>query len=230
MNTDQKLMLLQINDAIFPIGGYSHSYGLETYIQQGRVCDVQSAREYIQKRLGYNLLYTDFLAVHLAFLAAKEENLEKLNELEEIMEASRIPLELREASRKLGNRFIKTLHNLDASRESAFYQSYLKKREGKSTCHPCAYGTFCACMGMDEDEVLLNFMYAQTSAMVTNCVKAIPLSQSDGQNILYHLHSHLDELLSKMKTLGEEMLCLSTPGFDLRSIQHETLYSRIYMS
>lgn len=85
-------------------------------------------------------------------------------------------------------------------------------------------------MGMDEDEVLLNFMYAQTSAMVTNCVKAIPLSQSDGQNILYHLHSHLDELLSKMKTLGEEMLCLSTPGFDLRSIQHETLYSRIYMS
>ena len=203
MNTDQKLMLLQINDALFPIGGYSHSYGLETYIQQGRVCDVQSAREYIQKRLGYNLLYTDFLAVHLAFLAAKEENLEKLNELEEIMEASR---------------------------KSAFYQSYLKKREGKSTCHPCAYGTFCACMGMDEDEVLLNFMYAQTSAMVTNCVKAIPLSQSDGQNILYHLHSHLDELLSKMKTLGEEMLCLSTPGFDLRSIQHETLYSRIYMS
>ena len=30
-----KFLLLQVNDALFPIGGYSHSYGLETYIQKG---------------------------------------------------------------------------------------------------------------------------------------------------------------------------------------------------
>ena len=29
-----KFFLLQVNDALFPIGGYSHSYGLETYIQK----------------------------------------------------------------------------------------------------------------------------------------------------------------------------------------------------
>ena len=27
----KKFLLLQVNDALFPIGAYSHSYGLETY-------------------------------------------------------------------------------------------------------------------------------------------------------------------------------------------------------
>lgn len=38
-----KFLLLQVNDALFPIGGYSHSYGLETYIQKGIVKDADSA-------------------------------------------------------------------------------------------------------------------------------------------------------------------------------------------
>ena len=37
-----KFFLLQVNDALFPIGGYSHSYGLETYIQKGIVHDEDS--------------------------------------------------------------------------------------------------------------------------------------------------------------------------------------------
>ena len=63
-------LLLQINDSLFPIGGYSHSYGLETYIQKGIVHNSELAAEYIRKRLLYNFLYTDFLAVRLAYDAA----------------------------------------------------------------------------------------------------------------------------------------------------------------
>ena len=66
--------------------------------------------------------------------------------------------------------------------------------------------------------------------MVTNCVKTIPLSQSEGQKILLSLHQVLEEVLFLVTTAGEEMFCASTPGFDLRAIQHEGLYSRLYMS
>ena len=43
MDLNSKFLLLQINDAMFPIGAYSHSYGLETYIQNGIVHDSQTA-------------------------------------------------------------------------------------------------------------------------------------------------------------------------------------------
>lgn len=55
-----KFFLLQVNDALFPIGGYSHSYGLETYIQKGIVHDEDSAEEFIHKRLEYNFCIMNF--------------------------------------------------------------------------------------------------------------------------------------------------------------------------
>ena len=47
--------LLQINDALFPIGAYSHSQGLETYIQREIVHDEAAAKEYIHHKIRWNL-------------------------------------------------------------------------------------------------------------------------------------------------------------------------------
>ena len=66
--------------------------------------------------------------------------------------------------------------------------------------------------------------------MVTNCVKTVPLSQTAGQRLLYQSQAFFQELLEHLEALTEEDLCLSMPGFDIRCMQHEGLYSRIYMS
>src|SRR5207247_461213 len=39
MTTDALLALLQLGDGLFPAGGFAHSFGLETYAQEGRVRD-----------------------------------------------------------------------------------------------------------------------------------------------------------------------------------------------
>ena len=113
-NLENQFLLLQLNDSLFPIGGYSHSYGLETYIQKGLVHDYDTAREYLHNRLRYNFLYTDLMAGRLSYEAASSQDLSSLDALEEILEASRIPKEIREASKKLGSRFIKTLLHMHA--------------------------------------------------------------------------------------------------------------------
>lgn len=45
MAPETELLLQQICDSVFPIGAYSHSYGLETYIQLDRVRDAETAWE-----------------------------------------------------------------------------------------------------------------------------------------------------------------------------------------
>ena len=225
-----KFFLLQVNDALFPIGGYSHSYGLETYIQKGIVHDEDSAEEFIHKRLEYNFLYNEFLAVRLGWEYAVSGDLTAISRLEEIMEAGKIPRETREASRKLGSRFIKTLSALEIPRENRVFEEYREARKGKSVHHAVAYGVFCGAAGITREEALEHFLYAQTSAMVTNCVKTIPLSQSVGQKLLSRCFFEFQEVLETLKTQTKEELCLSAPGFDIRGIQHEKLYSRLYMS
>ena len=197
-----KFFLLQVNDALFPIGGYSHSYGLETYIQKGLVHDEDSAEEFIHKRLEYNFLYNEFLAVRLGWEYAVSGDLEAISRLEEIMEAGKIPRETREASRKLGSRFIKTLSALEIPRENSVFEEYREARKGKSVHHAVAYGVFCGAAGITREEALEHFLYAQTSAMVTNCVKTIPLSQSSGQKLLSGCYPLLQKLTEEVTEPG----------------------------
>ena len=152
-------------------------------------------------------------------------------ELEEILEASRLPSEQREAARKMGSRFAKTIEKLDLPVcGTGIFPEFLEKRKGKTVSHCCIYGVFCACLDTGEEECLSHYLYAQTSAMVTNCVKTVPLSQSAGQKLLAGFFPEFEEILEEVRACGEADLCLSAPGFDLRGIQHERLYSRLYMS
>ncbi|MDY5021066.1 MAG: urease accessory protein UreF [Blautia sp.] len=229
INDIRQFYLLQVNDALFPVGGYSHSQGLETYIQKGIVRDEKSAARYLLQKLKWNVAYTDLLAVKLAFEAALERKAEELDRLEEVLEASRIPMEQREAVRKMGSRFAKTMMGLSI-KESGIFTQYIEQRKGKNISHSCVYGVFCAAVGLEEQQVLAHYLYAQTSAMVTNCVKTIPLSQSTGQKLLTGCYPVFQEILEEISHCTMEDLAISAPGFDIRGIQHEKLYSRLYMS
>lgn len=218
-------LLLQVNDSLFPIGGYTHSFGLESYIQMGEVRDRESAYSYVVANLNSQILYNDLLMIKLIF--DHRADLQKVLELEDLANASASPMELREGVQKLGNRFIKTISVMGLSENEGF-TSYLKA--SKNPTHASAYGVFCVSYGLDYKMALRHYLYAQSSNIVTNCVKTIPLSQNDGQVILTCLHKEFEAILSRLETLGMEHFCASSVHNDIKAMQHETLYSRLYMS
>src|SRR4029453_10476762 len=101
------LPLLHLTDTALPTGGYAHSFGLETYCQDGRVTDAES--------LG------DFLAMHLegatgpgdapAAVAARRRflggDLGGCAGLDATLEAMKPARELREASRQIGRQTLR---------------------------------------------------------------------------------------------------------------------------
>ena len=307
--------LLQLNDATFPIGSYTFSWGLETFVQQGIIHDSKSAEAFISSELSGSFLYSDLLAVRLAWEAsgvgsagaahcasgigsagemhcassvgkAREAHCasgvgnageahctsgvgkaneahsasctgnvpepnnaslvrtvpswQKLQALDEIYGASRGPFELREGSRKLATRFEKTtdafceiplLANGTHGENSTGRTSEMhgaKTAAYQAVYFPVAYGAHCAERGIPLEECLAAFTYSQVSARVTTCVKLVPLSQSEGQRILYSLMKNFSDIVAKCFTLSENDLCRSSPGLDLRAMQHEYLYSRLY--
>ena len=166
----KEFLILQINDSLFPIGSYSHSYGLETYIQKGIVHDEKTAERYLRMKLRYSFMYTDLLAVKLSYEAATKGDIYKLEELEDIMEASRIPEEIRCASRKLGSRFVKTLFCMDPSWKQGIFEKYVSIRTGKTICHPCAYGIG-GCNELCENDSLKSVVRTEDSFFTCSSVR-----------------------------------------------------------
>src|SRR3954471_15297122 len=83
MADDHLLRLLQLTDTTLPIGGFSHSAGLETYVQLGIVKDRQTAKEFVVAQLEQNTFHTDAALVSLSYDAAEEENWIALCRLDE---------------------------------------------------------------------------------------------------------------------------------------------------
>lgn len=226
----QDFLLFQINDASFPIGTYTHSYGLETYIQKNLIKNSDDMFEYIKSNVQTNFLYTELLSAYKAYEYASQNRLHDILKIEEIIEVSRVPKEIRLAGEKLGSRFIKTVSSLNIEYENEMFDEYSSRKIEGNRIYSVAYGVFCNSCNINLNKAMERYLYSYVSAEIINAVKLIPLSQTDGQKILYRCHEFFEDIINRLKDLKDEDLCLSTPGFDIRCMQHERLYSRLYMS
>ena len=223
------LSLLQLSDLTLPIGGYAHSNGLETYVQQGVVKDAATASEFVTGMLSQNLQYTDAAFVSLAYNAAKQNDFEKIAALDDECTAVKLPREIRQASQKLGMRLIKIFQALCDNKIALQYKTAIHQQ--KAVGHYCiAFGIYANALKIDKTEMLTGFYYNAAAGMVTNCVKLIPLGQQDGQELLFSLQPLINQLVQSSLEPDIELIGLCCTGFDIRCMQHEQLYSRLYMS
>lgn len=223
------LRLLQLSDPALPIGGYSHSAGLETYVQEGTVCDITTATKFVTGMLSQNIQYTDATFVSLAFDAAEKNDMEVVLSLDEECNAVKLPSEIRQASQKLGMRLLKLFGEVCKDPVCGDYKTAVQQK--KAAGHYCiAFGLYAHGFGIKKDDALFGFFYNAAAGMVTNCVKLIPLGQQDGQQLLFSLQPLITRLVENTITPDPAMTGLCSTGFDIHCMQHERLYSRLYMS
>lgn len=193
------------------------------------MCNAATAEEYIRSMLQYNLRYNDAAFASLAYDAAMQQDFNALLQLDEECTALKLPREIRQASQKLGVRLIKIF-----SRQQAFpfMQQYEQAmQQGTATGHYClVFGVYACLLQIPKPDTLQAFYYNAVAGLVTNSVKLVPLGQLDGQDILHRLQPLMQELATATLTPDRKWLGCCNPGFDIRCMQHERLYSRLYMS
>ncbi len=223
------LNLLQLSDPTLPIGGFSHSAGLETYVQQGIVYDASSAKAFVTEMLTQNLQYTDAALMSLTYDAVKSNDIDDILALDAECNAVKLPKEMRQASQKLGTRLLKIFQEYCDDRLLDQYKQTIVDKETHG--HYCiAFGIIAAIQNIDKQEALTGFYYNAAMGMITNSVKLIPLGQQDGQRLLFAIKPLIGELAERSMRPDKDLIGLCCTGFDIRCMQHEDLYSRLYMS
>ena len=225
----QLLSLLQLGDSNFPSGAFSHSFGLETYIQDESVHNKETFFEWIRIYLEKQLAYTDGLACLLTIDALEKKAIDEIWNLDRKLFVQNLPLETRQANRRIGERLIVIGIDLYSI---PLLGDYLKKiRRNEAFGHPAiAFMIICDFLKIDRNQAILTFLYSTITTLVQNGVRGIPLGQTAGQRILLEIHPVLLGTVKRIEALDIDDFGAVAPGIEIAQMRHEKLHVRLFMS
>src|SRR5882762_10922174 len=102
MNGLARIRLMQMTSQAFPIGGYSHSYGLEAAIESALVRDEASLRQWVTDVLSYSIGKYEVPLLHQMSEAWTARDSMRLGRLNEHFLATRESAEIRSATVQTG--------------------------------------------------------------------------------------------------------------------------------
>ena len=213
------MKIMQSVDAFFPIGAFTLSNGLESYVLEDWIRTPEDLKQYLDGFL-HTFCYQDLGLMHLAYEHADDK--EFIAQLHELAGAMKIPMEVRIGSSRMGKRFVKALERMDD--KAPLVEWY------KDGFHPIALGIYASSCGIDEEQLLTMYGYGTISAIVNNAVKLVPLSQMEGQRILHGCFPVLEQCVKKTLDVTIDALGVSAVANDIHCMRHERLYTRQYMS
>lgn len=227
--TNYLLSLFQLCDSNLPTGGFSHSFGLETYIQENKVHDKTSFSKWLKMYLDEQLVYSDGLACRIVYEALANNNIQKIWDLDRRITVQNLPRETREGTNKMGERML-TL-GLDLY-PSPLLQTYKQRvTEGVSFAHPAIVFSIIAFqLEVPQKMGISAFLYSSISGLVQNAVRGIPLGQTAGQQLLREFQTNIQEAVDKIELLEEDDFGAVAPGLEISQMKHERVNIRIFMS
>jgi len=226
---NQLLSLLQLCDSNFPTGAFSHSFGLESYIQENKVHNAETFFEWLKVYLHEQLVYSDGLASHLVYEALMDEDLQQIWQLDRLLTVQNLPRETREGTQMIGDRMLKlteTLYGLPILHQ---YRDQLKNKH--VSCHPAIVFSMAAHgLKVTLQDTILFYLYSAISSQVQNAVRSIPLGQTAGQIISHRFIPELTLAVNRIMELTIDDFGIVSPGIELSQMKHERVNIRIFMS
>lgn len=222
------LRLMQIHDSAFPIGSFTQTYGMETYIQEDIIRTKENLIAYCTSFLFHNLVRGDAILIQEAYAAAQEQDIERLLYLEQLCGAMKLAKESREASVKLGRQFIKTVSLLGADGFLAEWKARIDLQEIKGH-YAILYGIYSATTGVSVRHAVMTYLFASLNGLVQNAVRAVPFGQTTGVEATYELIEQVTEAADLVSTLTEKDISNNALGIELASMKHEYLFSRLFI-
>ncbi|WP_018932869.1 urease accessory protein UreF [Gracilibacillus lacisalsi] len=220
------LYLMHIHDSAFPIGTYTHSFGMETFIQEDAIKTKEDLFHFLQVYLHENVSYTDGIFVKESY---QKEELAELIRLEKICDASKNAEETREASSMIGKQFVKAVLPVSDTPSLEKWNELLQEK--KVIAHfPIVYSLYAKDLAFDLYTTVLTFLYSSTVGLVHNAVRAIPLGQKAGIEVIHRLIPEMEK--ATINVLERDLSDLSNHavGLELASMQHKYLRSRLFIS
>jgi len=218
--------LLQLASQAFPIGGYSHSLGLESAIESRWVRDEASLLQWITDVMSYSIATYEIPSLDAMRTAWAAHDVAALSLLNEEFLATRESAELRAATVQMGYSMVALLAVLPDV-PSELIGSLRSIREPSL---PCVWSGAAGVWSIDPLDSITAYLWSWAENQVLVAMKAVPIGQSAGQRVLLRVGECIAERVARGGAADAAMPSNFAPGLAILCSQHETQYTRLFRS
>jgi urease accessory protein len=223
------LTLLQFSDGLFPAGGFAHSFGLETYVQDGRVRDRRGLETFIAAHLDGSAGPADGAAAAIAVGLARRDDLRAWLALDARLDAMKTVPEFRAGSRQMGRQALRIAAGLG---DDPFLARMARAVDDERAAahHATVFGASVGRAGAEPEQAAAAYLYATAALLVGAGLRLIALGQLDGQRVLAAMRGRIERLAAAAATATSDDLWSFNPALEIAGIRHASLDMRLFRS
>ncbi len=211
MTTDAVLTLTQWMSPGFPVGAFAYSHGLETAIAHGEIDDRDSLEEWLLDIIAFGSGQADVVILSAAYHATEND----IGDIDATARAFSASAGRLMETDQQGGAFARTVDEVWGTGLGAL-------------TYPVAVGRAASAKGFALDLTAHLYLQAFTANLISAAVRLIPLGQTEGQSLLASLAPLIRETVEQAARPPLSRLSASCFAADIASMQHETLYSKVF--
>lgn len=217
------LSALQQSDSFFPGGNASFSWGVESLHTDGEVASAAALAEFVEGQLRHRWASCDLRALTAAFRA--DGRLDRVADVDAILEAMALAAELREGSRRAGT----SLLNVHARLGTAGAADYLARIGDRRAFGHLAVvqGLVWRASGMTEEACRAVSAHTLCTGMVGAALRMGMIGHLDAQKVLLRIRPVLVDLLENAADVDDELHAYS-PQVEIAAMRHESQDCRLF--
>ena len=216
--------LLQLASPALPVGAYSYSEGLEFLIDNGMLTTATALEHWLNKELSYGAMRLETAVIVRVHRAMMAQDIATIRHWNHWLSAIRDTQELREQSWQMGQALARLLRSLEPELVSLLDQI------GTPHNFATTFAITAVQWQIGIETTLLGYLHSWISNLVNAGIKLIPLGQTAGQSLLIQLYPTLQQTVQACLELDDDDLYSCSWGTAIASMNHETLYSRLFRS
>ena len=220
------LQLIWLASPALPVGSFSYSEGLEAAVEAGLVTDAAQVGQWLQDQLLLGQARGDLAVTAAAFVAWRAGDLARIEVLNAWVQATRESSEWRQQAEQMGRSLTDWLRQRDPADARVDTLAALTP----APTWPVALALAAERTGAPLRTALLALAFGWAENMVQAAVKAVPLGQSAGQQLLGQLAALVPAAVDDAIARDDGTRFAFTPMLAILSAQHETQYSRLFRS